>query len=51
MMKNQFNYLKITNKNNDNFLKYLDKAKENYVNHIKKPIYMIESSDDEIGIL
>ena len=51
MMKNQFNYLKITNKNNDKFLKYLDKAKENYVNHIKKPIYMIESSDDEIGIL
>lgn len=44
MMKNQFNYLKITNKNNQKFLDYLAKAKENYFSDGKKDekIYMTE---------
>lgn len=51
MMKNQFNYLKITNKNNRKFLEYLDKARDNAINNITKPIYMIESSDDDNDII
>ena len=50
-MKNQFNYLKITNKNNRKFLEYLDKARDNAINNITKPIYMIESSDDDNDII
>jgi hypothetical protein len=41
MMKNQFHYLKITDKQNQKFLDFLILLKEQYFDKIEKPIYMI----------
>lgn len=41
MLKNKFNYIKITNMNNELFLQYLAKAKEQFFDKVEKPIYMI----------
>ena len=43
MLKNHFNYIKITNQNNEKFFEFLNKAKEQYFEKVEKPIYMIES--------
>ena len=47
MKSNQFNYLKITNKDNKKFLDYLILAKEQNEDKNEKPIFMVESEDDD----
>ena len=44
MLKNHFNYIKITNQNHEKFFEYLNRAKENFCEKNEKPIYMIEKS-------
>lgn len=43
MLKNHFNYIKITNQNHEKFFEYLNKVKEQYYDKIERPIYMLES--------
>ena len=47
MKSNQFNYLKITNKDNKKFLDYLILAKEQNEDKNEKPIFMVESEEDD----
>lgn len=53
MLKNHFNYIKVTNQNHEKFFEYLNKAKEQFYDKIERPIYMLESelSLDDLNVL